>query len=196
MFAQKGEEMGDHEFWFIVGSQDLYGEEVLRIVDQRAKEMAEELSRVLPYPLKYKVTAESNRQIKEIIKEANYRDECCGVITWCHTFSPGKMWINGLSDLKKPYCHFATQYNKEAHYYVLAPDYNVLNLSSYDPDNLYRIIPYSAVFAFFISNASAYISDRFFPDFLRGLERHTMTASELNFKTMKTRFLRRISQAQ
>ena len=91
---------------------------------------------------------------------------------------------------------YATQYNKEAHYYVLAPDYNVLNLSSYDPDNLYRIIPYSAVFAFFISNASAYISDRFFPDFLRGLERHTMTASELNFKTMKTRFLRRISQAQ
>ena len=62
--------MGNYEFWFIVGSQDLYGEEVLRIVDQRAKEMAEELSRVLPYPLKYKVTAESNRQIKEIIKKS------------------------------------------------------------------------------------------------------------------------------
>ncbi len=131
LFAQKGEEMGDHEFWFIVGSQDLYGEEVLRIVDQRAREMAEELSRVLPYPLKYKVTAESNRQIKEIIKEANYRDECCGIITWCHTFSPSKMWINGLSDLKKPYCHFATQYNKEIPNEEIDMDFMNLNQAAH-----------------------------------------------------------------
>ena len=39
---------------------------------------------------------------------------CVGAyITWCHTFSPSKMWINGLANLQKPYCHFATQYNKE-----------------------------------------------------------------------------------
>ena len=30
-----------------------------------------------------------------------------------HTFSPSKMWIDGLSKLQKPYCHFATQYNRE-----------------------------------------------------------------------------------
>ncbi|MBP3322867.1 MAG: L-arabinose isomerase, partial [Clostridia bacterium] len=29
------------------------------------------------------------------------------------TFSPSKMWINGLSSLQKPYCHLATQYNLE-----------------------------------------------------------------------------------
>lgn len=103
----------NYEFWFIVGSQDLYGEEVLKTVDARAKEMAEEMSRVLPYPLKYKVTAKSNAEITETIKEANYRDECLGVVTWCHTFSPSKMWIDGLRNLQKPWCHLATQYNVE-----------------------------------------------------------------------------------
>ena len=102
-----------YNFWFVVGSQDLYGQEVLNTVAQRAAEMAAEMSKALPYPLIYKVTAMSNAQIKDIIKEANYDDTCAGIITWCHTFSPSKMWINGLVDLQKPYCHFATQYNRE-----------------------------------------------------------------------------------
>ena len=101
------------EFWFIVGSQFLYGQDVLDTVDARAKEMAAELSKVLPYPLVYKVTAKTNKEITDVIKEANYRDECAGIVTWCHTFSPSKMWINGLANLQKPYCHLATQYNKE-----------------------------------------------------------------------------------
>ena len=101
------------EFWFIVGSQDLYGEEVLRTVATRAQEMATELSKALPYPLVYKVTAMSNGQITDVIAEANHDDSCYGIITWCHTFSPSKMWINGLAGLQKPYCHLATQYNLE-----------------------------------------------------------------------------------
>ena len=105
--------MKNREFWFIVGSQFLYGTEVLETVEERAKKMAAELSKVLPFPLVYKVTAKTNKEITDIVKEANYRDECCGVITWCHTFSPSKMWINGLASLQKPYCHLATQYNKE-----------------------------------------------------------------------------------
>lgn len=105
--------MKRYEFWFIVGSQALYGEEVLKTVAKRAAEMAEELSRNLPYPLVYKVTAMSNAQITDIIREANYDKSCAGIVTWCHTFSPGKMWINGFADLQKPYCHLATQYNKE-----------------------------------------------------------------------------------
>ena len=105
--------MKKREFWFIVGSQFLYGPEVLETVEERAKKMAAELSKVLPFPLVYKVTAKTNKEITDIVKEANYRDECCGVITWCHTFSPSKMWINGLASLQKPYCHLATQYNKE-----------------------------------------------------------------------------------
>lgn len=103
----------EYSFWFIVGSQDLYGEEVLKTVAQRAEEMAGKMSKSLPYPLVYKVTAMSNAQITSIMKEANYDDTCAGIITWCHTFSPSKMWLNGLGNLQKPYCHFATQYNRE-----------------------------------------------------------------------------------
>ena len=58
-------------FWFVVGSQDLYGEEVLKTVAQRAEEMAWEMSKRLPYPLIYKVTAMSNAQITEIVQAAN-----------------------------------------------------------------------------------------------------------------------------
>ncbi len=105
--------MRQFNFWFVVGSQLLYGEEVLKTVAERAEEMAREMSKSLPYPLIYKVTAMSNGQIADIIKEANYDDTCAGIITWCHTFSPSKMWINGLVNLQKPYCHLATQYNRE-----------------------------------------------------------------------------------
>ena len=102
-----------YNFWFIVGSQFLYGDEVLKTVEERAKEMAEKLSEKLPNPLIYKVTAKTNKEITDTVKEANYDDSCIGIITWCHTFSPSKMWINGLSSLQKPYCHLATQYNLE-----------------------------------------------------------------------------------
>ncbi len=105
--------MTKHVFWFIVGSQALYGDEVLKTVAIRAEEMAAEMTKHLPYPLEYKVTAMSNAQITQIIKQANFDDSCAGIITWCHTFSPSKMWINGLANLQKPYCHFATQYNQE-----------------------------------------------------------------------------------
>ena len=101
------------EFWFVVGSQFLYGPEVLETVETRAKEMAAELSKALPYPLVYKLTAKTSKEISDVVREANYRNECCGLITWCHTFSPSKMWIDGLRDLQKPWCHLATQYNQE-----------------------------------------------------------------------------------
>ncbi len=100
------------EFWFVVGSQFLYGPEVLETVAGRAAEMAAELSKVLPFPLIYKVTAKTNKEIADVVKEANYSDACAGIVTWCHTFSPSKMWINGLASLQKPWLHFATQYNE------------------------------------------------------------------------------------
>ena len=119
------------EFWFVVGSQSLYGQDVLDTVDARAGEMAEKLSRVLPYPLVYKVTAKSNAEISETIKEANYRDECAGIITWCHTFSPSKMWIDGLRDLQKPWCHLATQYNREIPNEEIDMDFMNLNQAAH-----------------------------------------------------------------
>ena len=70
------------EFWFIVGSQSLYGPDVLKTVAARAAEMAEKLSEVLPYPLVYKVTAKTNQEIAGVVREANYDDSCAGIITW------------------------------------------------------------------------------------------------------------------
>ncbi|MBQ9032083.1 MAG: L-arabinose isomerase [Parasporobacterium sp.] len=119
------------EFWFIVGSQDLYGQQVLDIVDGRAREMAEELTKVLPYPLVYKVTARTNQEITETIREANFSDACVGIITWCHTFSPSKMWINGLASLQKPYCHLATQYNREIPNEEIDMDFMNLNQAAH-----------------------------------------------------------------
>ncbi|MBQ6114382.1 MAG: L-arabinose isomerase, partial [Synergistaceae bacterium] len=105
----------DYEFWFVVGSQYLYGPEVLETVAKRAQEMADTLnaSGNLPCKVTYKVTAKTNQEITDVIREANYSPKCAGIITWCHTFSPSKMWINGLASLQKAWCHFATQYNRE-----------------------------------------------------------------------------------
>ena len=119
------------EFWFVVGSQDLYGEEVLKTVADRAEEMAAWLSTKLPYPLVYKVTAMSSGQITSVMKEANFDDNCLGVVTWCHTFSPSKMWLTGLDLLQKPWCHFATQYNLEIPNEEIDMDFMNLNQAAH-----------------------------------------------------------------
>ena len=120
-----------YEFWFVVGSQFLYGPEVLETVAARAQEMAAELSKALPFPLVYKVTAKTNKEIADVAKEANYDDTCAGIITWCHTFSPSKMWINGLDALQKPWCHFATQYNQEIPNEEIDMDFMNLNQAAH-----------------------------------------------------------------
>lgn len=123
--------MKQYQFWFVVGSQSLYGPEVLKTVAARAEEMAAEMSRTLPYPLVYKVTAMSSAQITDLVKEANYDDACAGIVAWCHTFSPSKMWINGLAGLQKPYCHLATQYNREIPNEEIDMDFMNLNQAAH-----------------------------------------------------------------
>ena len=123
--------MKKYQFWFVVGSQSLYGPEVLKTVAARAEEMAAEMSRTLPYPLVYKVTAMSSAQITDLVKEANYDDACAGIVAWCHTFSPSKMWINGLAGLQKPYCHLATQYNREIPNEEIDMDFMNLNQAAH-----------------------------------------------------------------
>ena len=76
-------DMDNKEFWFVVGSQFLYGPEVLETVAARAAEMAEQLSTSgnLPCKLVYKVTAKTNKEIADVVKQANYDDNCLGVVT-------------------------------------------------------------------------------------------------------------------
>ena len=103
-----------YEFWFLVGSQFLYGPEVLDQVAKHAQIIAKGLndSQEIPCKVVYKATLKSPDEITKVIKEANYSDTCAGIITWMHTFSPSKMWINGLDLLQKPYCHLHTQFNR------------------------------------------------------------------------------------
>ncbi|MBQ9528162.1 MAG: L-arabinose isomerase [Fretibacterium sp.] len=125
--------MKDYEFWFVVGSQFLYGPEVLQTVARRAQEMTDALnaSGSLPCRLVYKVTAKTNKEITDVVRQANYEERCAGIITWCHTFSPSKMWINGLAGLQKPWCHFATQYNREIPNEEIDMDFMNLNQAAH-----------------------------------------------------------------
>ena len=122
-----------YEFWSVVGSQFLYGPEVLETVAARAAEMADKLnaSGNLPCKIVYKVTAKTNAEISDVVREANYDKHCAGIITWCHTFSPSKMWINGFANLQKPYCHFATQYNREIPNEEIDMDFMNLNQAAH-----------------------------------------------------------------
>ena len=117
------------KFWFITGSQFLYGEETIRQVEADSKEIVAGLK--LPFPVEYKLTAKTNAEIAGIVKEANYDDECAGIITFCHTFSPSKMWINGLSMLQKPWLHFHTQYNASIPNDAIDMDYMNLHQSAH-----------------------------------------------------------------
>ena len=53
---------------------------------------------------------------------------------------------------------------------------------------------YSEIYEFFRNNAAEYLSDKYFPDFLRGLKNQTMTYSELRFSIMRSRFIEKINQ--
>lgn len=103
------------EIWFIVGSQHLYGEEVLAEAQVNAKTIATSINREksIPIRIRYKSILTSPESIIRLIKEANHSEKCIGLITWMHTFSPAKMWINGLKILHKPLLHLHTQFHAE-----------------------------------------------------------------------------------
>ncbi|WP_270280230.1 L-arabinose isomerase [Enterococcus gallinarum] len=121
------------EFWFVVGSQHLYGEEALQEVRDHTAEMVKRLndSGNLPYPVVLQELAVTADTITKIMKEVNYRDEVAGVITWMHTFSPAKMWIRGTKLLQKPLLHLATQYNERIPWETIDMDFMNLNQAAH-----------------------------------------------------------------
>lgn len=121
------------EFWFVVGSQHLYGEEALAEVKSNAKTITDALNKsgVLPYQIVLQDLAVTAERITSIMKEVNYRDEVAGVITWMHTFSPAKMWIRGTKLLQKPLLHLATQFNESIPWNTIDMDFMNLNQSAH-----------------------------------------------------------------
>lgn len=104
-----------YTFWFVTGSQHLYGQSVLEEVKENALKITEYFNNNMDidYKIVHYPTVKTKGEIYEMAKKANDDEECAGIITWMHTFSPSKMWINGLKILNKPLLHLHTQFNKE-----------------------------------------------------------------------------------
>ena len=122
-----------YKFWFATGSQDLYGEECLRVVAEHSAKIVEGLnaSGILPYEVVLKPTLIDNASIRRTFNEANADEECAGVITWMHTFSPAKSWILGLQEYRKPLLHLHTQFNEEIPYNTIDMDFMNTNQSAH-----------------------------------------------------------------
>ena len=122
-----------YTFWFCVGSQDLYGAECLEHVAEHARIMVERInaSGLLPFPLTLKPTLLTSSMIRATFNEANADDNCAGVITWMHTFSPAKSWIAGLQEFRKPLMHLLTQFNREIPYDSIDMDFMNENQSAH-----------------------------------------------------------------
>ena len=123
----------NYKFWFATGSQDLYGDECLQKVAEHSKIIVNELNKsgILPYEVVWKPTLITNEVIRRTFNEANADEECAGVITWMHTFSPAKSWILGLQEYRKPLMHLHTQFNEEIPYDTIDMDFMNENQSAH-----------------------------------------------------------------
>ncbi|MEB8127462.1 L-arabinose isomerase [Staphylococcus succinus] len=122
------------KFWFVIGSQELYGKEALEQVREDAQVIADYLNENgnLPFKLElHEQLATSADVITDIMKEVNYREEIAGVVTWMHTFSPAKMWIQGTKLLQKPLLHLATQFYNDISWENIDMDYMNLHQSAH-----------------------------------------------------------------
>ncbi len=117
------------EVWFVTGTQNLYGPQVLKQVTANSQEIAAALSdsAEIPVSMVFKPIIKTPAEALEVCLQANSTPDCIGVITWCHTFSPSKMWINGLKQLRQPLLHLHTQHNRDIPWSTI--DMSFMNLN-------------------------------------------------------------------
>ena len=121
------------EVWFVTGSQHLYGPETLKAVAKHSQEIAKAFNDAPAIPVKvvFKPVMTTPDDITALCQEANNAKNCIGFITWCHTFSPSKMWINGLKQLRKPVAHLHTQYNRDIPWATIDMDFMNMNQAAH-----------------------------------------------------------------
>jgi L-arabinose isomerase len=121
------------EIWFVTGSQHLYGEATLRQVAANSRHVVEALnaSGRLPASIVFKPVMTTPEEIRALCLEANGSAACAGLVLWMHTFSPSKMWISGLSLLRKPFLHLHTQFNRDLPWGEIDMDFMNLNQSAH-----------------------------------------------------------------
>ena len=121
------------EVWFVTGSQHLYGPAALEQVAANAQKVAAALdgSPVMPVRVRFQPVVKSPEEATQLCQAANQEPHCIGLITWCHTFSPSKMWINGLKVLRKPLAHLHTQFNRDLPWSTIDMDFMNLNQAAH-----------------------------------------------------------------
>ncbi len=121
------------EIWFVCGSQHLYGPGPLKQVAANALAVADALAASKRLPLKtvFKALLTTPDEITNVMLEANNDANCAGLVLWMHTFSPSKMWIRGLSALKKPFLHLHTQFNRDLPWSTIDMDFMNLNQAAH-----------------------------------------------------------------
>ncbi len=85
----------------------------------------------MPLRVVWRPVVKTSDEIYAICQEANGAANCVGLVTWMHTFSPGKMWIRGLSILQKPLLHLHTQFNRDIPWADIDMDFMNLNQSAH-----------------------------------------------------------------
>jgi L-arabinose isomerase len=118
------------EFWFVTGSQHLYGEVALKQVSVNSKQIVAGLGE-LPAKLVFKPVLTGPDGIRQLCLEANNAPNCAGLILWMHTFSPAKMWIGGLTAVRKPFLHLHTQFNRDLPWSEIDMDFMNLNQAAH-----------------------------------------------------------------
>ncbi|MBA2941537.1 L-arabinose isomerase [Paenibacillus sp. CGMCC 1.16610] len=120
-------------FWFVTGSQHLYGPETLLQVEDHSKQITEGIDRdpSIPSKLVFKQVLTTPDAIRRLCLDANADDNCAGIITWMHTFSPAKMWIAGLAEYRKPLLHLHTQFNRDIPWETIDMDFMNLNQAAH-----------------------------------------------------------------
>ena len=121
------------QVWFVTGSQNLYGADVLTQVDENSSKIASAINEDehTPVTVIFKPVLKSSAEITELIQQANSDKSCIGIILWMHTFSPAKMWINGLKILNKPFVHLHTQFNRDIPWKTIDMHYMNLHQSAH-----------------------------------------------------------------
>jgi L-arabinose isomerase len=121
------------EVWFITGSQHLYGPAALKQVAANSQQVAQALNDAAEIPVRvvFKPVVKSPDEATALCQQANVTANCIGLITWCHTFSPSKMWINGLKQLRKPIAHLHTQHNRDIPWSTIDMDFMNLNQAAH-----------------------------------------------------------------
>ncbi|MDZ5075999.1 L-arabinose isomerase [Nesterenkonia sp. HG001] len=119
--------------WFLTGSQDLYGEETLRQVAEQSQRVASTLDAAedIPVTVQWKPVLKERDAIRRAALEANSDPDCLGVIVWMHTFSPAKMWIQGLDALDVPLLHLHTQADAALPWAEIDMDFMNLNQAAH-----------------------------------------------------------------